>query len=295
MFKYKSLLAAATLVALIMVGCNENTTTVDTPPNPISGLMATSINESTVRLKWTAPTGSYSSYIIRYNSTASDSMKVTAPSGTEMLDISSLTSGTVYTFTVTSLNSDNLESTTKSMKWAGAMRFATYKSGLPIRLYENSSSKGSGLQLYDDVTGEPKNLKVDAGDFWDIGIDNKGLTDSLYSGSPTQLTGINFTTSRLSTFIGKDYSGIDSLNQVFESSDLVATTDDAIRYPNLSPKGFVFVVKTANGNYAKVFIKPNANGEILQGTPGDRYVEVEISYQKIKAVPHAGSKNTVGN
>ena len=39
-------------------------------------------------------------------------------------------------------------------------------------------------------------------------------------------------------------------------------------------------------NYAKVLVKYN-NGSFLQGTSPNRYVEFEISYQKVTGVPYA--------
>jgi len=56
-------------------------------------------------------------------------------------------------------------------------------------------------------------------------------------------------------------------------------------------KGFVFIARVKNTdatyNYAKVYLKLGADGKFLQGTAPNRYIEVEVSYQKISGVPYA--------
>jgi len=298
MFKYKSLLAAATLVALIMVGCNENTTTpTPTPPNPISSLMATSVNETTVRVKWTAPTtGTFTSYILRVIGNASDTTKFTASSTTNIFEVGSLKEGVAYTFSVTTLNSDNLESTAKSMKWAGARRFTKIGSA-EIYLYEHASIKGSGLRLYDPTTKSPAVLDISGGQLWDIAIDSSDATSETVIGSPSpDLMTFKINNRRL-TAVGDIYNNIDSLEQIYVSSDLSVKdpttnleSEGVYNLPNSSAKGYAMVVKTQDGNFAKIFVK-SVGGKILQGTAPNRYVEVEISYQTAAGVPHAEKNN----
>lgn len=76
------------------------------------------------------------------------------------------------------------------------------------------------------------------------------------------------------------------LNQVFDTQINIGTTEQLINF-TAANRGFVFACRTQDGNFAKVFVKANTSGVILQGTAPNRYVEVEISYQPVANVPYA--------
>jgi len=81
---------------------------------------------------------------------------------------------------------------------------------------------------------------------------------------------------------------VDSLNQLFETEAFGATTlAEVLANFNNQRRGFVIVLRTQDGNWAKVFVKADAQGNILRGTAPNRYVELEISYQKTPNVPYA--------
>lgn len=296
MFKYKSLLAAMTLVALIMVGCNENTTNVvDTVPNAPTGMMATSLGKDKIAVKWTAPTaGTFTGYKLKLTGIGMDTTFIVDKT-TGGYEVSGLTEGTKYTFALTSVNGTAMSATAATITWSPATRFTTLDgtpTGNAIRLYESSSSKGSGLRLYDPTTKLPQVLTVSGGgSAWDIGIDNKGITDSLDTGSPGAL---NFTINNpRATLIGKIYSNVNSLDDIYETADLTVSSQGLYTLPNSSTGGYAFVLKTAEGNFAKVLFK-SIGGKILQGSGTERYVTVEISYQMVAGVPHAGMNNSGG-
>ncbi len=294
MFKYKSLLVALSLATLIIVGCNENTTTVnDTVPNAPTGLMATSLSSSSIALKWTGPTaGTYTSYKLKMTATGVDTT-FTAASGTTAMTLTGLTEGTKYTFALTSVNGTAVSTTAATVSWSPATRFTTLdgtSTGPDIRLYESSSDKGSGLRLYNPTTKLPEILTVKGGgDLWDIGIDNKGIADSVDAGSPGALS---FTINNpRATLMGKIYHNVNSLDEIYETADLTVSSQGTYTLPNASTGGHAFVVKTADGNFAKILFK-SVGGKILQGSGSDRYVTVEISYQMVAGVPYAGTNNS---
>ncbi len=289
MFKYKSLLATATLVALIMVGCNENTTDpTDSVPNAPTSLMATSNSSTQISLKWTPPTaGTFKSYTLQVTATGLDTTFTISDATAAGFVATGLTNGTKYTFSLKSVNGTAKSATAATISWSPATRFAN-----DIRIYEASSSKGSGLRLYNDITLAPEVLNISGGSLWDFGIDNKGITDSLDSGSPGALSFV--IAPRRITLMGKIYSNVTSLDDIYESADLTVSSEGAYTLPNVATGGYCMVLKTADGNFAKVLIK-SVGGKILQGTAPDRYCQVEISYQTAKGVPHAEVKPIVGN
>lgn len=292
MFKYKSLLAAMTLATLITVGCNENTVDpTDTAPNAPTALMATSLGASEIGLKWTVPTGTYTGYKLRMTATGVDTTITISTAATSSFQVSGLTEGTKYTFALNSVNGTAVSGTAPSITWSPATRFTKFEDGNEIRIYESSSTKGSGLRLYNPATKFPDIYTVNSGSQWDIGIDNKGIADSLDTGSPGALS-FTINNPRV-TLMGKIYNNVSSLDEVYETADLTVSSQGLYTLPNSSASGYAFVVKTAEGNFAKVLVK-QALGKILQGTAPDRYVTLEVSYQMVAGVPHAEQNNSGG-
>lgn len=294
MLKINALLLA--LFAVVMVGCNTNEDPVNpgTTPNPPSGLMATSVNATTVGLKWTAPTNpaatSYEVTATPTNGGTSVVKTFTTPVGS----VDGLVANTEYTFTVKSLNGTAKSTTGAVIKWAGATRYTTN-----ITLYETASSNGSGLEF--PSTG---GLRVAEGGRWDICLDTRNVDDkpSFDIGSPTKSSYTDSTNkfpngapARI-TSIGKMWGNVASLDNVYESVDLSQADvlkEGLITFNTADAAGapFAFVVKTASGNFAKVLVKAS-NGKLLQGTSPNRYVDLEISYQSGANLPYA-LKNTV--
>ncbi|MBI3259750.1 MAG: fibronectin type III domain-containing protein [Ignavibacteriae bacterium] len=291
MFKYKMLLVALSFATLLAVGCNENPIDpVVTVPNAPTGLMANSLGADMIGIKWTAPTGEYTGYKIKLSATGmTDTTYTITDKATTMFSVSGLTEGTRYTFAVSSVNGTTSSANAATITWSPASRFTQIK-GNNIQVYEYSSLKGSGLRLFDPSTGAPAVYSKEAGgDKWDIAFNNDGTPDSIDAGSPRLL--YTLLNPRI-TLVGK-ITPANSLDEVYETGDLTASAETYFSLPNVSTTGYVFVVKTAEGNYAKVFVK-QLLGKILQGTIlDDQYVTVEISYQSVANVPHAGTRGSV--
>jgi hypothetical protein len=283
---------------LLVVACNENTTTpTDTPPEAPSGLMATSIDSETIGLKWTAPaTGQTpTGYEIVYKAQGT-STEYTAEVGTSTEQaIAGLTEGTVYDIWVVAVNGTAKSSSSASVKWSPAKRLITN-----LRLYETASALGSGIDL-PDLAG----LTIEAGGLWDLCLDTRG--GSFDIGSPTKSS---YTTDELVpkfpngdparvTMVGKTYTNCTDLNLVYESADLatVGTLQEALinfNAAHTAGQPFAFVVKTADGHFAKVRVRANG-GQLLQGTADNRYVDLEISYQSGANIPYAKIDQATGN
>lgn len=294
MFKYKMLLVALSFATLITVGCNENTTTpLETVPNAPTGLMATSLGADKIGIKWTVPTGEYTGYKIKLSATGmADTTYTITEKTTNMFSVSGLTEGTNYTFAVSSVNGATASATAPSITWSPASRFTQIR-GNDIRVYEYTSSKGSGLRLFNPSTNSPEVFTVASGKDWDIAFNNDGLADSIDAGSPS-LVLTTILNPRLTLIGDGNARAANSLDDVYETADLTATSQKRLTFPNLSTTGYVFVVKTVEGNYAKVLVK-SLLGKILQGTTvDDRYVTIEISYQSKVNVPHAGTRGSIG-
>lgn len=293
MFKYKMLLAALSLATLITVGCNENTDVVeDTVPNAPSGLMANSQGADKIGLKWTLPSGTYTGYKLLMSSGGDTTTTAISDKNAMTYVVSGLTEGKNYSFWLKSVNGTQVSATAPTITWSPATRFTQDVNGNDIRVYENASSKGSGLRLYNPTTGYPEVLNVNpTGNLWDIGIDLDETTDLIDAGSPGALS-FTINNPRV-TLVGPKHTDVYSLDSIYETADLTVTAQGAYPLANVSPGGYAFVVKTADGNFAKIFIKSQL-GKLLQGTKPDRYVNMEISYQKTAGVAHAGTKTSGG-
>ena len=287
-------------LAFVATACNENTNDPADPVAPAAptALMATSVNESTVGLKWTPNTTGAT--ITGFEVTIQEegvvtTSTVTFAASTSAGDVSGLTEGKVYNFTVRALNSTAKSDPSNTMKWAPAKRYITN-----LRLYETDSPSGSGIQL-PDLAG----LVIASGGLWDLCLDTRG--GSFDIGSPTKSSYTNedpqpkFPNGDLArvTLLGKTYTDVVTLEDIYESVDLITagTLQEALINFNTADtegKAFAFVLKTAAGNFAKVLVK-KSNGRLLQGTTPNRYVDLEISYQSGANIPYATVDNTPVN
>ncbi len=300
-FKSMLLLSSFLLAILIFTACDNTTDT--TEPNPtVAGpdsLKATSLNETTVRLRWKLSPDESKTYFkdyVLYISPGAFAPRVISK-GTNTIDISGLSDGTIYTFELRARNTDDKESVgSAKIQWSPAFRFSKNINDEPIRVYETASQFGSGLQLYDPTSGKPRTLKVASGEFWNLGVYTKGES-SLYSANYISDNNLyNFPTQpSYTTEISEDIFLTNTLDNVFDSQALNARNFSKNYYIDLADpdykNGVVIIVRTkapgaTDWNYAKVLIKPGTSG-LLQGTPDNRYIECEISYQKKTGVPYA--------
>jgi len=206
-------------------------------------------------------------------------------------DVTGLTEGTVYTFTIKSKNGDQ-ESVGATITWSPATRFINNVNGDIIKVYEYASSFGSGLDFYDASGNAPKVYTVANGAYWNIGLDTR-TSGSIILSSP-DLLNYNFGTQPGVTEISQSYFDTNDLNTVFDSQALDAGpfAERSIDLSTLDvTTGVVFICRVKEGSnttwtYAKLLIK-KTGGSFLQGAAPNRYLECEVSYQKVAGVPYA--------
>lgn len=285
---------AGLAVAIVLVSCDSTTDPADpgviTPPGAPTELMATSIDSGTIRIRWTAAdTGvAATGFIVVVEEDGSNNPQELPISdgSTRTINISNLTNATVYNFTVYALNDTARSGQSPTIRWAPANRYTT-----DIRLYETSSSMGSGLMLPNTA-----GLTIGQGGMWDLCLDTRGEIFDI--GSPRLSS---YTDEQMppefpngdvarETLIGKTWTNVTSLDDIYESADLTQETleEKLITFNDADAAGsaFAFVVKTSSGNYAKVMVTA-VDGKILQGTADDRYIDLVVSYQSGADVPYA--------
>ncbi len=282
----KSNLLAVILVisAMIFAGCESTNDPVEPDVKDVNAptnLMANAKNDSTIVIKFTATTSKDSSffkdYVLYIN--PGNEKKVIEKSS-NMITITGLQSGTLYTFEVAARNTKDKESAKVSVSWATATRFTG------IKLYESNSDYASGLELFNTETQKPETYRIANSDKWDLALDTKGASFDI--GSPSKLS-YEITNPRPTLLLIKDnWKGLDSLDAIFDTEMLNPTEQQRVTFTDVT-KGFAFAVKTQDGHFAKVFVKA-VGGVILQGAADNRYIEVDISYQKTANLPYAKIK-----
>lgn len=280
-----NLLALLLISALIFASCEDSNDPVvpDVKDvNPPTNLMANAKDDSTIVIKFTPSisrdSSNFKDYVL-YISPGTD--KKVIDKSSNMITITGLNSGTIYTFEVAARNTKEKESAKASVSWATATRFNN------IRLYETDSDFGSGLELFNSETQKPANYKIADSDKWDLALDTRN--DSYDFGSPF-LTSYDIPSPRRTlVYIPNDsWTGVNSLDDVFDTEVLNPNEEQLINFTTVT-KGFVIAVKTEDNHFAKVFVKA-VDGKILQGTANNRYIEVDISYQKTANIPYAKVK-----
>ncbi len=306
MLKKLAMIFALVAVVITFTACEEDTTepTVEEPkPNPVTNFQATSVNDSTIALKWVASTSEndelFDGYYLNVENTIGtiySETKVNPLGENEYLKIPGLIDATEYTFSIYAKFTNDSVSSIATVKWATADRFELNFDEDPIRVYEAVSSFGSGLDLYNEDDEAPATFTVDNAALWDLGINTSG--DKLIFGSAAKLGFSSVTSDNINAVteiaVGMPYI-CDNLNDVFDSEAL-NTKQFAEDVIDLSPFSSSFVIvarrldpNTQKYNYAKILIK-NVNGQYLQGEAPNRYVEFEISYQKEQDLPYAKTK-----
>lgn len=289
-FNIPSALLAILVLGFIAFGCNENEDDPIDPgtdaPNKVTNLLATSGGATSVMLKWNAPSTSATSELASYELTVTPGGSiVTIPKTQTTYTVTGLTEGTTYTFSIKSKGTNNALSGATTVAWAPARR-----SGV-IRLYgKDNTTQGSGVD-FNGSGGNPQVLKIANGQDWDLCFDDKDpLAPGI--GSPGQSGYVNNDYKFPNNELAKQtdvstlrWTGITSLDQIFESEMLNAGTDEQLQVINTT-QPFAFIAKTEEGNYAKVLVLADG-GQVIHGTGSDKYIEIVISYQSTPNVPYA--------
>jgi len=304
MLKRINYLFAIALAALIFTACDETTDPINPDPEPKpaapSNLQATSIDKSTVGIKFTASVDEsntlFDAYYLEITPGNSPVEKITKDK-INMYAIQGLNEGTEYTFKVYAKYTNDSVSAPISIKWAPAARFTKnfFEDTEPIKIYEYDSDFGSGLKLYakEGSSEGPKTLKTASGKDWDLGINDK--SGKIIFGSASKL-GYSTVKPDYPTEINIETIPATSLNNVFDSQALNAnplkfaeTTIDL----STKTEDFVAICRKKNEdgkyNYAKVLVKKGTN-DWWNGSTPNRYITVEVSYQTVKDIPYAKVK-----
>ncbi len=265
-------------------------------------LGATSLDSTSVRLFFSTPqspnantTFEHYVYTVRNNAGATIINEKTITSTNGAVDIAQLMEGEVYTFEISAMYKNGAMSKALSVKWSPASRFTVTSNGVTIKLYESASKNGSGLDFYDKMTNSSEVLNVAAGASWNLGLDTKDANNIKFSSA--KVIGYNFPVAPQSAQLSTSYYEATSLNDVSDSKALSTNSfeDGSHLLTDLEAeakgKSIIFIARTIepgeiNYNYAKIFIK-NVGGKFLQGTTPDRYIEVQVSYQKKVNIPYA--------
>lgn len=288
--------------AMFFASC-EDTTSTNTPakvaPAAPTNLMALSLSDSIVRIKWTASTSESATNFTGYTVTATEVGTTTtetlkqAGKAIAYYEISSLKPGVAYRFDVRARNSDTTSGVV-SITWAGAKRFSDR------RAYETAADFGSGIQL---STGTNQ-MRLSA-TTWDVCLDSKD--GNFFFGSPaassyTDATGkyaftggspANGTRARMTMLLAKSSDSsaytmtATSLDEAYLSQSMFTTTPSTLRgetgVENLQSQtqSFLMFAQTADSNFVKILVKAEG-GKIVQGTSPNRYVSIDYTYQSIK-------------
>lgn len=314
--KMKILMVAFLATAFLLTSCDEETdddgdTTLVLPSAPTE-LMATSIDSTTIHIKWTASENEADSnwvgYVINVSDQAGnvimDMESISGHTSGDPYPVEDLTAGEIYTVELYAQNSDGNSTQAATIMWSPAIRFSSAPDGVSdIALHERASSLGSGLDIYFyDTDFDEKGTaskSVSEREEWNLALDTDngliiGSGSQLYVNDPTgNPRPMPTETTEISGPIEAE-----SLNDVFDSEGLDSknfseTTFDLNNYQS----NIVIYVKVSEGAdeyYAKVLLKRGDNGW-LQGTAPDRYVAAEISFQERTGVPYAETISNSGN
>lgn len=312
--KYLMTGALVALMGIGVVGCNENPTGDDpgTVTN-VSALEANALSASSVGLRWTASTTTGASYRVVYGQVDAsgvalgtmDTVSGITGTSTTITGLTQVATGGSYRFTVHTVSGTSV-STGASINWAPAERFVNDAAvpSVTLRMYEFASTSGSGLIL-DPSKGGPRNASVAASSGDPAGsialaIYTVGITDGFDIGPAYAFIGFRNADKFDSTsYISKDAFSVASLDDLYLRNSLEtyirpggdsAGNISAFRLPATSSTGVAYAMRVggpSNRHYARVLVVPDAQGRLLRGVAPDRYVVVQVSYQRAANVPYA--------
>lgn len=306
--KLKLFAIMAFAFSVVLNSCTENSTNPNTPgtepkPLPVSNLMATSINNETIAIKFDASPSETNTLFKDYQvvMTPGTFAPVFLNKGESEAQFTNLSEGTIYKFEIVARYTNDSISTISSIEWSPATRFELSNNDALIRVYESASDLGSGLRMFSPMPDNaPRTYTIANSAEWDLALYTKD--GKLTFGSATKAP-YSYANAPQTVQMFADTFQADSLSALFDSKAMNAGDRDTKyteRVEDLaainSAKNVVFYVRKYEAgqtryNYAKVMVKKNG-ASYLQGTAPNRYVEVQISYQKTADVPYAKiSKN----
>jgi hypothetical protein len=294
----KSYILILAFLGLIVISSCSDPAGPKKYPAPVYDLMATSIDSSSIGIKWqpsaTETDPAFDRYVVKIVSSDGNVRWDTILRVSNPYKISGLQQGFTYTIEVYAMVKGGDLSVKTSIVWAPAYRFKELFSGVPIRLYEQASAKGCGLDLLDPEILKPRVLGLDSSDRWNVGLT---IGNNLMFGS-ARLLGYDFKDKKpLYSEISDFYYDTPTLDIVYGTDPLVNLlfSEKLVNLTEVEPQvksHLILIIRTREPdpsnyfNYAKILIK-KIDGKFLQGTAGNRYIECELSYQKTIHIPYA--------
>lgn len=298
--KFFMTLALAVFVGFGVTACNEDDGIVDpgTDVKAPTALQAVSLSTTSVGLKWEASATAGATYSVKWLADGTTDTMTQAATTTSYI-ATGLTAGKKYTFWVYAVSGTD-RSTPATIEWAGARRYTTDQAaGGQIRIYEKASvGNPSGLIL----KGGARAVSVATGqpNLGDVALAFDVISSTQFDfGAAYALTQFaNADKFDSTTYISTDSWLVPSLDQFYLNKSLetyINSTNgniSAFTFNNTvaANTGVAFVVRHGNGanrHYARVFVKADAQGNLVRGTAPNRYIEVEISYQETATIPYA--------
>jgi hypothetical protein len=301
----KSRFTALTVVALSWlllcnISCKKNPIAPSTEQlNPISNLKAFSVSSSSVGLVWTRSPSASSSDFGDYVVTARAPAGAVVDSFSIGVDTSAianlLTEGVFYSFSVIARSaptSSSMNSTAVSIVWAAAKRFETV-GGLPIRIYESSSSAGnSAFIVYSKSSQTPRTVNLfnpvppsDSAEV-DLYVRTENSTSvSIRSANLYRTSQMLMRFPRMTIFSSSSRSAADlndpevappDTNTYLLFNTIIWVDTTSVLLPR------IYYFKGNDGNYGRLLVKCNpSDGTMLWGNSPDRYIVVALSYQSV--------------
>lgn len=305
LFKAKNIFLAMLAMSLILIGCEEETEDPVLPAAP-TNLQATSVNETTISIKFEASADASMAGFLGYyinviddagNSVLTDDTLATYQSGTK-INIQNLEEGKVYDISIAAYNEDG-RSDAISVKWSPAYRLNSTLNGVEIKVYGSASQFGSGLKVYSDdgIDIGPEILTIASKAMWNLAFDDSNNMFRFGSANEVSIGASSPNPTNPAEISAKMFNAA-SLDDVYDSEALSQSTFStklidlgSNDYANYS--GMVLIFRITNDdntiNYGKILIKKDTtdgNFVFNEGT-SNQYIDCVISFQRTSDVPYA--------
>jgi hypothetical protein len=301
MKRIRLMLLPSLMSALIcaMAGCSDgpSDSLSDTPLDAPTNLRACSDTNS-VLLAWNVSANEYQSNFSHYQLTvrnkANDSAFTrTVVKGTSSYRAAGLKNGTRYAFVLHAVSTKGKASVDSAVvEWSPALRHAADADDLPIRVYANTSTFPSGLDLNNDK-GKAELLQELSTAFSqraDLLVTATNIVSPLVIQSPHKSLVNPGPITEFSTVPAIDAN---SLNETYATSSPSTSTYTAYEITvaeSPTQKGKIYFGRVKRGNdryYFRLLLKRSTAGSLVHGVSIDRYLEMDISYQDVRQVPFA--------
>lgn len=300
--KIYSLLAILIASLFVFTACDDTGTdpvdVVGTPvPTKVTNLMAGCVDASSIVITWDEHAQKDSTWFKDFEITVSKEggsvpEKYEVGKGLSQFVFKGAKEGVIYTFTIAGRNTGDTLGPVATIKWATAGQYTKTMNETNIMLYVSTSSKGSGLQFYNEAGEGPKVVTVANQKDWNLGLYTTG--NVLRLGSASALGYATVTSpadAEITNLIEVDTDDLGSIvfSKSFDeyafSKKKVDLNDDPIA--KNATKGVCFLARTLDKkHYVKVVVLKK-NGSFLQGSGENAGVQMYISYQRESGVPYA--------